>query len=115
MRKFLMLFSMLMLSGVLVFAQTHTVSGIVKDDSGAPVPYATVTEKGTRNATTADANGNFTLKTKGAGDLIFTATGYNPAVVTPNGDLAIATLSRNTSELTTVVVTTALGIQRSKN
>ena len=53
---------MLMLSGVLAFAQTHTVSGTVKDDAGAPVPFATVTESGTKNATTADANGNFTIK-----------------------------------------------------
>ena len=28
---------MLMLSGVLAFSQSHTVSGSVKDDSGAPV------------------------------------------------------------------------------
>ena len=58
MRKFLVLFTSLMLSGVLAFAQTHTVSGTVNDESGTPVPYATVVEKGTRNATTADANGN---------------------------------------------------------
>ena len=115
MRRFLMLFTVLMLSGVLAFSQTHTISGTVKDDAGAPVPYATITETGTKNATTADANGNFSLKVKGNGSITFTATGYNAAVVTPQNNLAVGTLTRNASELTTVVVTTALGIQRSKN
>ena len=46
-----MFYSMLMLCGVLAFAQTHSVSGTVKDEAGAPVPFATVTESGTRNAT----------------------------------------------------------------
>jgi TonB-linked SusC/RagA family outer membrane protein len=115
MRKFLSLFTLLMLSGVLAFSQGRVVTGTVKDDAGAPIPYATVTESGTRNATTADANGNFSIKTKGAGDLTITATGYNASVVTPKGNTALATLTRNPSELATVVVTTALGIQRNKN
>ena len=115
MRRFLTFFTVLMLSGVLAFSQGRTVTGTVNDETGAPVPFATVTESGTRNATTADANGNFTIKTKGTGSLIFTATGYNEATVTPQGNSAMATLSRNASELATVVVTTALGIQRNKN
>ncbi|HWH64266.1 MAG TPA: carboxypeptidase-like regulatory domain-containing protein, partial [Ginsengibacter sp.] len=91
MRKFLMLFALLMLSGVLAFAQTHTVSGTVKDDAGSPVPFATITETGTRNATTADANGNFTIKMKGDGTLTFTATGFNGSKVTPEGGVASIT------------------------
>ena len=58
---------MLMLTGALAFSQTHTVSGTVKDEGGASVPYATITENGTKNATTADANGNFSIKMKGTG------------------------------------------------
>jgi TonB-linked SusC/RagA family outer membrane protein len=112
MRKFLMLFTMLMLSGVFAFAQTHTVSGSVKDDSGAPVAYATVTESGTRNATTADANGNFTIKMKGNGALAFSATGYTSTSATPQGNSVAVAMKRNASELTTVVVTTAFGQTR---
>jgi TonB-linked SusC/RagA family outer membrane protein len=111
MRKFLMLFALLMLSGVLAFAQTHTVSGSVKDDAGAPVPFATVTETGTRNATTADANGNFTIKMRGNGSLTFTATGFNGTKASPEGDVASVTLKRNSTELSTVTIT-GYGIKR---
>jgi TonB-linked SusC/RagA family outer membrane protein len=104
-----------MLSGVLAFSQTRTISGTVKDEAGAPVPYATVTEKGTRNATTADANGNFSLKMKGNGDLTFTATGFNASSITPSGNIVNASLKRNAQELSTVTITTALGIKRNRN
>ena len=115
MRKFLSLFTVLMLSGVLAFSQNRTVSGTVKDDSGNPVPFATVTETGSRNATTADASGNFVITQKGNNTLTFTATGYNPVTISPVGNLASPTLARNEAELSTVVVTTALGIKRDKN
>ncbi len=114
MRKSLMLFLMLMLSGVLAFAQSRTISGTVKDESGTPVPYATVTETGTRNATTADANGNFSLKMKGGGSLTFTATGFDGASVNPTGNNVAATLIRNNTELATVTITTAFGVKREK-
>ncbi|MEO8412819.1 MAG: SusC/RagA family TonB-linked outer membrane protein [Ginsengibacter sp.] len=115
MRKFLMIFSMLMLCGVFAFAQNRTVTGTVTDVTGAPVPYATVTENGTRNATTADANGNFTLKMKGNGAITFTATGFDATSVTPSGNNVNASLKRNSTELETVVVATSLGLQRNKN
>ena len=76
-------FTMLMLCGVLAFAQTHTVSGTVRDEAGAPVPFATVTESGTKNATTADGSGNFLIKMKGNGTLSFTATGFTGGSATP--------------------------------
>ena len=115
MRKFLLLFSVLMLSAALAFTQTHIVSGTVRSAAGAPVPYATITESGTRNATTADGNGNFSIKMKGNGNLMVTATGFNASSLSPSGDKADVTLTPNTTELATVTVTTALGIQRSKN
>ena len=101
-----------MLSSILGFAQTHTVSGNVKDETGNAVPFATVTETGTKNATTADANGNFSIKMRGNGTLTITATGFNPIAATPEGNSLAVTLKRNPSELTTVVVTTAYGQTR---
>ncbi len=116
MRKSVTLFVMLMLCGALAFAQNRTISGTVRDDAGAPVPFATVSEEGTKNATTADANGNFTIKMKGNGDLSFTATGFNAATATPEGNSVTVSLKRNAAELTTVVVTTALGqVRQSKD
>lgn len=112
MKRILVLFTVLMLSGFLASAQSRVVTGIVKDDAGTPVPFATVIETGTKNATTADANGNFTIKMRGNGSLTFSATGFIGATATPEGKTVAVTMKRNNLELSTVVVTTALGIQR---
>jgi TonB-linked SusC/RagA family outer membrane protein len=109
MRKLLIFFAFLMLNTVFVFAQARTVSGIVKDATGAGIPYATVTETGTKNATTADANGSFSIKIRGNGSLTFSATGYTTDQTTPEGNGVNISLKRNDTELSTVVVTTALG------
>lgn len=113
MRKFLAFFTMLMLSGALAFAQGTTVTGTVRDEQGGTIPFATITERGTGHATTADAHGNFSLVTTGAGDLEISAIGFNPMTVTPSNGMANIILSRNVTELTAITVTTALGIQRS--
>jgi len=112
MKRILVLFTVLMLSGFWASAQNRVVTGIVKDDTGSPVPFATVTETGTKNGTTADANGNFTIKMKENGTLTFSATGFNAATATPEGKTVAVTLKRNNLELSTVIVTTALGQQR---
>ena len=56
MRKIASLLSVLMLVCALAFGQARTVTGQVRDDKGDPIPFATVTETGTNNSTTADAN-----------------------------------------------------------
>ncbi len=111
MKRILVLFSVLMLSGFLASAQTRVVTGIVKDESGAPVPFATVTETGTKNATTADANGDFSIKVKGSGSLSFTAAGYGETKVTPEAGHANAVLKRTNTELAAVTIT-GYGIRR---
>ena len=108
-----MSFSMLLLCGVLAYAQPHTISGTIKDETGSPVPFATVTETGTKNATTADANGNFSIKMLVNGELRITASGFEAMTSKPEGNIANVSLKRNTTELTTVVVT-ALGQRTNK-
>lgn len=114
MRKLWMLIALFLLTGSYAFSQGRTVSGTVTDDTGAPVSFATVTETGTNNATTSDASGNFTLNMRGNGTLTITAVGFTSKVVNPTGNTISVTMTRNASELSTVVVT-ALGIQRTKN
>ena len=70
MRRFLTLFAMLMLSAVFAFAQNRVVTGKVTDEAGSPVPFATVTQAGTKNAVTADANGNYFINKRNTADLI---------------------------------------------
>lgn len=112
MRRFLTLFMMLMLSGILAFAQNRVVTGKVTDDQGNAVPFVTVTETGTQNAVTADQNGNFSIRMRGNGGITLTAVGYNSITSDAAGNVANVTLIRNAAELTAVVVTTALGQQR---
>ena len=114
MRKFLSLLAVLILYGVLAFAQTSSVSGTVKDETGTPVPFATINENGTRNTTVADVAGKFTLKVKGQGQLTISAAGFQPKTVSSTSDLQNISLVRGQGQLTEVVVT-ALQTRRNKN
>ena len=49
MRRFLSLFVILMLGSFIGFAQSRVITGLVKDQAGEPVKFATVTEVGTKN------------------------------------------------------------------
>ena len=60
----------------IALAQTTTVKGKITDAKGAPVEAATVKEKGTSNATKADANGVFSLTVKQNAVLQVSATGF---------------------------------------
>ena len=64
MRKFLTLFTMLCLSGMFALGQNKTVTGTVKDNSGSPLPFVSITVSGTKTGTTSDQNGNFTFQLK---------------------------------------------------
>jgi TonB-linked SusC/RagA family outer membrane protein len=112
MRRFFTLFVVLIFSGILASAQNRTISGQVRDVQGATVPFVTVTETGTKNAVTTDANGNFSIKVKqAAASLTFSVVGYDPVTMDATGNNVAVSLKRNTQELAAVVVT-ALGQQR---
>src|SRR5690349_2373754 len=111
MRKILSLLAVLMLACTLVFAQTRTVTGTIRDANGNPVPFATVTEAGTRNAVQADANGNFSIALRQNGKLSVSAAGFQTQNITPSGNSATVSLVRGEGQLQEVVVT-ALGIRR---
>lgn len=112
MRKIASLCAMLLLFGAFAFGQTKAVSGIVKDDKGEIIPFATITEAGTKNATTANADGAFTIKIKEGSQLVISATGYNSTTVSAgNGNLSVA-LTKKAGDLQEVVITTALGVKK---
>ncbi|MFT3910591.1 MAG: SusC/RagA family TonB-linked outer membrane protein [Ferruginibacter sp.] len=114
MRRFFTLFIMLIFSGILASAQSRTISGQVRDLQGNAVGFASVTEKGTTNATTTDAAGNFTIKVKSAvATLVVSVVGYDKQEVEAPGSNVSVALVRNTQELTAVVVT-SLGQVRQK-
>ncbi len=55
-----LLLTFLLISSTAVFAQ-KTLTGIIKDSKGAPVPHATVLIRGTKVGTSADENGRFSI------------------------------------------------------
>lgn len=112
MRRFLLL-SFLMAFSVLVFAQTRTVTGSVIDETGASVPFASITAKGTNHGVSADADGHFSIYSSTGTVLVVTATGYSTQEVTVGvGNVITVILARGEGQVIDEVVVTALGIKR---
>lgn len=103
----------MLLCSVLAFAQ-RTVTGTVVDEKGQPIPFATVTQTGTRNATQADPNGAFSIRIPQNARLTISAAGHTAQTVTPTGTTVNVTLTTTETALSEVVVTTAFGIKRSQ-
>lgn len=95
------------------YAQTHTVSGLVKDkEMGEPLVGVSVSVKGTKNATMTDLNGNYTIQTNAKDVLEFKYVGMKNAEETVgNRKIINVSLSPNAESLGEVVVT-AMGIKR---
>lgn len=111
MRKFASLLATLMLFSALAFGQARTVSGTVRDAQGNPIPFATITERGTQNAAKADANGMFSIRVADNAQLVVTATGFQAQTVNAS-NASVISLAINQDQLQEVVVTTALGVRR---
>jgi hypothetical protein len=107
----LILTSLLFLFGVVAFAQ-QSISGTVTDESGVPLPGATITIKDSSVGTTSDFDGNFTVNAENGDTLVFGYVGYSEAELVVDGSTVNISLSPSGS-LDEVVVT-ALGVTRDK-
>lgn len=114
MRKAILWVTSLILFIASVSAQNRTVKGIVLDETGTPVPYASVVIKGTATGTMANFEGNFEIQISPGSTLTVSSQGFIPfEIVVGNEDFITATL-RATGQLKEVVVT-ALGVKTSKD
>ncbi len=68
----------LMLGAVSAFAQNVQIRGTVSDETGAPLPGATIIIKGTTTGTTTDIDGQYSISSPSNGVLVFSFIGYNP-------------------------------------
>ncbi len=94
------------------FAQEKTVSGIVSDSSGFPLPGATVLVEGTTTGTSTDFDGKYSITVSTGDNLVFSFVGYKTYEVTVANSIKInAKLQEDTSALEQVVVT-AFGTDR---
>ncbi len=96
-----------------VSQQQNSVSGIVKDESGQPLPGVTVLIKGTTLGTSTDANGAFSISVpNNQAVLQFSFIGYKQQEITVGTQTTInVVLEASTKELGEIVIT-ALGIPR---
>ena len=90
-----------------------TVKGVVKDDAGEPVIGATVMEKGTRNGTVTDVDGNYVLKVKHGAQLTISYLGYATQTILAGANSQIV-LKSNDTKLNEVVVV-GFGTQKKVN
>ncbi len=112
MRKIVSLLTLMLFISVVAWSQGK-ISGVVRDQNGDPVPFATVNVKGSKVSVAADANANFSLNAKSGDVLHITAVGYDAKDVTVGDSPALTVaLTRNSGTISDVVVTTALGVQR---
>ncbi len=111
MRKIMTILIVSLLSIGVVSAQTRSLAGKVTDSKGAAVPGATITEKGTKNAVSADSEGNYTLSVSSSNaTVVISAAGYLTQEL-PAGKAAKIQLYADLKNLNEVVVT-AYGVSR---
>ena len=82
------------------------VSGVVRDDTGSPVPGVNVIEKGTTNGTATDVDGRYSLLVNSEDAiLVFSFIGYTTQEVTVGGRSSIeVSMAPDTQTLQEVVV-----------
>lgn len=92
-------------SSLTALAQTKTVTGTVKDQSGLGVIGASIQEKGTKNGTITDLDGNYSITVKDNAVLVFTSIGYAAQEISVSGKTKIdLVMAEDTQYLDEVVV-----------
>ena len=92
-------------------AQQKSISGTILDETGGPLPGATVLVEGTNRGVTTDFDGNFSIQASEGETLIVSYVGYaDQSIPVGSQDSYSATLTPD-NELDEVVVT-SLGIKR---
>lgn len=99
----LLLFGLLNASAV--FSQSKTVTGLIKDEIGSPLPGVSISETGTLNGVITDFDGNYSIKTKVGGSLTFNYLGYKPVVkIVGKENIINLTLLPDVESLSEIVV-----------
>ena len=90
MKRYIIAILFFVLSAAGAFAQNISVSGVVKDENGAPLPGVTVVDKqaGSRGVIT-DLEGRYTLRVPSDGFIEFSCLGYNAVLEQVNGRASI--------------------------
>ena len=111
MRKIVPLLAVLVCIALCASAQVETISGKILDKSGAPIPNASVIIRGTKTATVADADGNFTINVNRGAMLTVTAVTYKSFNIRSQSGAPMVIKLENAEFLMDEVIVTAGGIK----
>ena len=111
-RKLLIFCISSLLFSVIAVAQDVTVNGMVNDESGMPVPGASILLKGTTKATASDFDGKFQIQVPSNGVLTVTFIGYTTVSEAVNGRTKITIQLKPESQSLNEVVVVGYGTQK---
>ena len=115
-KRLIIVFLLLLMSNAILLAQgRRTITGVVNDNNGKPVPSATVSVKGTTQSVVTDENGRYSITVdNGNAVLVFSSVSYTAKEIAVGSSNSLnAKLETSAGDLGEVVVT-ALGIKREK-
>ena len=98
----------------ITFAQEKTVTGVITDQDGLPLPGANVVVKGTANGTQTDFDGNYAIQANTGDILVYSFVGQKTEERTVGASNAIDVSLQQDAQALDEVVVTALGIKREK-
>ena len=112
---FIYMKKLLLMSAMMLFAFTamaqKTVTGVVSDDTGVPLPGASVVEQGTTNGVSTDFDGNYSIEVPEGAVLEINFIGYQTSELTVGAADSISVSMQEDNQLEEVVIT-ALGVKR---
>ncbi len=115
MRKKSLLLFLCLASFFVSYAQTHSVSGTIKDEGGLPLPGVNIIEKEAQKGTVTDMDGKFVIQaTKADHTLVVSFIGFETQEVDIEGRSVINITMKENVTVLNEVVTTAKFISREK-
>jgi hypothetical protein len=95
------------------FAQVQSVSGVVTDESGVPIPGVNVLVKNSKTGTQTDLDGKYKITATQNQVLVFSFLGMKTKEATVKSSVLNLKMEDDAKELNDVVVT-AIGIKKKK-
>ena len=106
---------MIILTSQVTLAQVKTISGVVTDDTGTPLPTVNVVIVGETTGTTTDFDGKYTIQAKEGSTLSFSFIGTETQTIVVGASSTInVQLAVSSSNALTEVIVTSLGIRKTR-
>ncbi|GGX28086.1 TonB-dependent receptor [Aquimarina muelleri] len=105
-------FILIAFSFSLCFSQ-QTVTGLVSDPDGAPLPGVNIIEKGTSNGSTTDFDGKYSIEVSPKSTLIFSYIGFNTKEIPVNSQSTINISLSGGAELEEIILVGSRALPRS--